>query len=478
MKESRGPIVEFLSSQKKKLFALAAGASIVGGAIRHETEPVAAETTVEVAKKPMTAHEAMMDALKRSDTDRTIETSAQIDERFAAIDKLINLAYFKDNSKEMIIQVDRYLGVLLSPPLTKADAEYAGMTLEEVGDCLRETIEHGKKKEADEARRIVKGRVREGLIDATLYMSPEEIVGRGVLLGLDMQRSHSTSSAELGETWENKMERKSSTSDEVKKYGPSTVRQLEGMEESVTLSRWIDKQQAAIDLFAAHAKELGYSPELIKLITPESILGVIHAETCSDLKADVFVRLSPVLFETYNIAFLPAGDKNYSGGLVQITADTVKRILAKHRETLERIRSTDSGAKFIVASEGDTEEMAASITDEETQYFLNVFVLAENLRLGMRTVNKDPRFVSAWNAASESDRALYVCALMSMANNLPSAAKHAAEAALDENPHSLAEMTKRLSEHTTVKSAARNGRVGGETMEFLVGMAEKKDSWE
>lgn len=470
MSESRRPIADFFSSQKKKLFALATGVAIAGGIVEHETKPVAAKT-VETVPTIRTPHEVRMDALRKLDEGRTIETPEQIDARFAVIDPLINLAYFKDNSKTMIIQVDRYLGVLLFDPLAEKDAEYAKMSLAEAGTFLRETIERGKtQKIRDEARRILKGRLHEELIKTIRRMDSEEIVARRMFLGLDIQRSHMTSSAEIDETWTNKMERKSSTSVEVRRYVPSTIRQLEGKEGSVTLSLWIDKQQAAIDLFAAHAKELGYSPELIKLITPESILGVIHAEICPDLKADAFVRLSPVLFETFNIAFLPAGDKNYSGGLVQITAGTVKRIVGKHRKTLERIRSTDTGAKFTVASEGSKEEMSASITDEETQLFLNVFVLAENLRLAMRKLNTDPRFVSSWNLASDADRALYMGALMSMANNLPSAAKHAAEAALDEHPHSLAEMTQSLSGHTTVETAARNGRVGLETAGYLVGM--------
>lgn len=471
MKESRGPIVEFLSSQKKKLLALAAGAVVAGGVVGHE-KPVAAQTVEAVAPKP-TAHEAMMDALRRSDTERTIETPAQIDARFAVIDPLINLAYYKDNSKEMIIQVDRYLGVLMFPPLTGEDAEYAGMTLAEAGDCLREAIEHGKtQKVRDEARRILKGRLHEELIETIRHMSSEEVVIRRMFLGLTVHDS-------MGEAWNKKMTRESTTSETVRHYAPIVREQLEGKEGAVTFAAWIEKQQAAIDLFAEHAEELGYSRDLVSHITPEVMLGVIRAEEFPDLDAETFVRLAPVLFETFNIAFSPSeGDTRFSGGLAQMTAETFEGIIKKHRAKLEHIRDTDTGATFSVPTKGNrTEFSAAMLTDEESQFFYNVFVLAENTRLATRGITKDKRFIAAWNKASDADRAKYMAALIAMANNLPSAAKHAAEAALDAHPHSIADMARSLSEHTTVKTAARNGRVGGETMEFLVGMAEKKDSW-
>ncbi|MEI6511246.1 MAG: hypothetical protein WCO25_04355 [Candidatus Uhrbacteria bacterium] len=479
MKESRGPIVEFLSSQKKKLLALAAGVAVAGGVVDHEAKPVAAQT-VEVAKKPLTAHEAMMDALKRSDTGRTIETKAQIDARFATIDPLINLAYYKDNSKTMVIQVDRYLSVLHFAPLTDEDEAYKKMTLAEVGDRLRETIEHGKtQKIRDEARRILKGSLHEELIEAIRHMSPEEVVARRAFLGETVHGEKTEPFSNIVGAWGDKMTRASTTSERVRQNAPVVRDQLRGREGSLTLSSWIEKQEAAIDTFAAHAEELGYSPALIRLITPEVMLGVAHAEIFPDLDAETFVRTSPVLFETFNIAFAPAtGDKRFSGGMAQMTAETFEAIIKKHRADLERIRDTDTGAAFSVPAAGSRKEFStAMLTDEDSQFFYNVFVLAENTRLAMRTINTDKRFVAAWKKASDAERAYYTAALISMANNLPSAAKNAAEAALDEHPHSILEMARRLSEYTTVKTAARNGRVGGETMEFLVAMGEKKDSW-
>ena len=473
MKESRGPVVEFLSSQKKKLLALAAGAAIAGGVVEHETKPVAAQTVETVPAKPPTAHEAMMEALKRSDTERTIETREQIDARFAVIDPLINLAYYKDNSKEMIIQVDRYLGVLMFEPLTEADAKYAKMSLSEVGEAMRPIIEHGKMDGSrKEALRILKGRLHQELIEAIRHMDSQNVIDCRVFKGLPVHAS-------MREAWDKKMTRKETTSETVRQYAPIVRDQLRDKEGTVTFAAWIEKQQAAIDLFAEHAEELGYSRDLVSRITPEVMLGVIRAEQFPDLDAETFVRLAPVLFKTYNIAFAPSeGDTRFSGGLAQMTADTFEAIVKKHRAELEHIRDTDTGAAFSVPTKGNRKEFsAAMLTDEESQFFYNVFVLAENTRLATRGISKDKRFVGAWKKASDADRAKYMAALIAMANNLPSAAKHAAEAALDAHPHSIAEMARSLSEHTTVKTAARNGRVGGETMEFLVGMGQKKDSW-
>lgn len=477
MIESRRPIADFFSSQKKKLLALAAGLAVAGGVVEHETRPVAARTVETVPEEPLTPHEARMEALRKLDDGRTIETPEQIDARFAVIDPLINLAYFKDNSKTMIIQVDRYLGVLLFDPLTEKDAEYAKMTILEVGECLRETIEHGKtQKIRDEARRILKGRLHEELIETIRHMDSEEVVARRVFLGLTVHGEHSASFDDMQGAWKDKMTRKSTTSKKVRAYAPIVREQLKGREGALTLATWTEKQQAAIDTFAAHAEELGYSPELVKQITLEAMLGVIRAEIFPDLDAETFVRLAPVLFETFNIASAPAmGDKKFSGGLAQMTAETFEGILKKHRGDLERIRDTDTGAAFSVPTAGNRKEFsAAMLTDEDSQFFYNVFVLAENTRLATRGVSKDKRFVAAWAKASEDDRAEYMGALISMANNLPSAAKHAAEAALDEHPRSLAEMARILSRHTTVDTASRNGRVGLETAGYLVGMTEKK----
>ncbi len=470
MKESRGPIVEFISSQKKKLLALTAGASIAMGIVEHETKPVAAQTVETVPAKPPTAHEAMMDALKRSDEGRTIETKAQIEARFKAIDPLINLAYYKDNSKEMVLQVDRYLGVLMFEPLTEKDAKYAEKSLAEVGAAVKETIEHGKMDgKRKEALRVLKGRLHEELIETIRHMDSEEVVARRMFLGLTVHEN-------IRDAWTKKMTDEETTSETVRHYAPIVREQLRDKEGTVTFAAWIEKQQAAIDLFAEHAEELGYSRDLVSHITPEVMLGVIRAEEFPDLDAETFVRLAPVLFETFNIAFSPSeGDTRFSGGLAQMTAETFDGIIKKHRDDLERIRDTDTGAKFSVPTKGNRKEFSkAMLTDEESQFFYNVFVLAENTRLATRGISKDKRFIAAWKKASDADRAKYMAALISMANNLPSAAKHAAEAALDAHPHSIAEMAKRLSEYTTVKTAARNGRVGGETTEYLIAMAATK----
>lgn len=480
MKESRGAIAEFVASNKRKLFALAAGLAVAGAAAEYEVKPAKAAIAETAPEEPRTPHEARMEALRLLDEGRAIETPEQIDARFAVIDPLINFAYHKDNSKEMIIQVDRYLGVLLFDPLTEKDAEYAKMSLAEVGEATKETISHGtSKKERDEARRILKGRLHEEMIETIRHMDSEEVVARRVFLGLTVHGSKSASYDRIGDAWTEKMTKTSTTSEKVKRYVPSAREQLQSKEGRLTLATWVEQQQEAIDLFASHAEELGYKPELIEQITPETMLGVIHAEIFPDLDAETFVRLSPVLFETYNIAFAPAmGDKRFSGGLAQMTAETFEGILKKHRGELERIRDMDTAAAFLVPTKGNRSEFsAAMLTDENSQFFYNVFVLAENTRLATRGVAKDKRFVAAWGAADEDERARYMGTLISMANNLPSAAKHAAEAALDEHPHSLAKMTKRLPKHTTVKTAARNGDVGLETAEFLVGMAEKKDSW-
>ncbi len=475
MKESRGPVSEFLATTRGKILALAAGLAVAGVAIEHETRPVAARTVEAARSEPLSPHEARMEALKRSDTGRTIETPEQIAARFAVIDPLINLAYYKDNSKTMIIQIDRYLGVLLFDPLTEKDAEYARMSLEEVGECLRPIIERGKKKEADEARRILKGRLHEELIETIRRMDSDEVVDSRVFLGLTVQGPRSASFDDIRGAWKDKMTRKSTTSEKVRTFAPVVREQLKDKEGSLTFASWIDRQQEAIDLFAAHAEELGYSPDLIKLITPEAMLGVIHAEIFPDLDAETFVRLAPVLFETYNVAFAPAmGDKRFSGGLAQMTAETFEGILKKHRVALEKIRDTDTGATFTVPTAGNRKEFASSmLTDANSQFFYNVFVLAENTRLATRGVSKDKRFVAAWKKASEDERALYMGALISMANNLPSAAKHSAETSLDEHPRSIAEMARSLSGNTTVDTAARNGRVGGATAEYLVEMGKK-----
>ena len=481
MKESRGSAFDFFATTRGKILAAVAGLTVAGAAIEHETKPAAARTVETVPAEPLSPHEARMEALKKSDSGRTIETRAEIDARFAVIDPLINLAYHKDNSKEMIIQVDRYLGVLHFEPLTEKDAEFGKMTLAEVGECLRETIEHGKtQKVRDEARRILKGRLHEELIETIRHMDSDEVVARRVFLGMTVQGEDTAPFSDIRGAWKDKMTRISTTSKKVAQHAPIVREQLKSKEEALTLSSWIERQQAAIDTFSAHAMELGYSPDLIKKITPEAMLGVIHAEIFPDLDAETFVRLAPVLFETYNIAFAPAmGDKRFSGGLMQMTAETFDGILREHRDDLERIRDTDTGAAFSVPTKGNRKEFsAAMITDEESQFFYNVFVLAENTRLATRGISKDKRFVGAWKKASEDERLQYTGALISMANNLPSAAKHAAEAALDAHPHSIAEMAENLSKYTTVKTAARNGKVGGETMGFLVGMGEKKDSWE
>ena len=460
------------------MIAAAAGLGIAAGVYRAEETPK--EETVESVRTSPSAHEAMLGELRRIDAERAIETPEQIEARFAAIDPLISLAYYKDNTREMAVQVDRYLAVLQFDPLTARDAEYARMSLGEVGDCLRGTIEHGRtKRMRDEARQILRGRLHEELVETVRHMTPEEIVGRRIFLGLTVHGEDSAPFSDIRGAWTDKMTDTATTSDRVKANAPIVREQLRGKEGTLTLASWIERQQAAIDTFASHADELGYSPEMIRLITPEAMLGVIHAEIFPSLDAETFVRLSPVLFETFNIAFAPAtGDTRFSGGLAQMTAETFESIVAQHRDELERIRDTDAGAAFSVPAKGDRKAFsAAMLTDEDSQFFYNVFVLAENTRIATQAVKSDKRFVAAWNRASEAERARYMGALISMANNLPSAAKHAAESALDEHPRSLAEMARRLSGYTTVRTAARNAEVGGETVGYLVKMTEKEDSW-
>lgn len=458
------------------MLAAAAGLGIAAGVYKGE-EKSKEETFETVPATSLTPHEARIEALRKLDESRTAETKEQIDARFAVIDPLVNLAYFKDNTKEMVVQVDRYLGVLRFDPLAGKDAEYAKMSLAEVGDCVRDTIEHGKTQRIrDEARRILKGRLHEELIETILHMGPDDIVARRVFLGLTVHGEDSAPFSDIRGAWKDKMTDASTTSEKVKANAPIVREQLRGKEGALTLASWIEKQQAAIGTFAAHAEGLGYSREMVGLITPEVMLGVIHAEIFPSLDAETFVRLSPVLFETFNIAFAPAtGDKRFSGGLSQMTAETFESIVAQHRDELERIRDTDAGAAFSVPTAGNRKEFsAAMLTDENSQFFYNVFVLAENTRIATRGISSDPQFSAAWKVSSEAERARYMAALISMANNLPSAAKHAAETALGAHPHSIAEMAESLPEHTTVKTAARNGKVGGETMGFLIGMAERK----
>lgn len=444
-------------------------------------------------------HTQIMQRLREEAAPRSLDTRAEVETALTTLAPYVDLAFYKDITKPITHQTDKYLSLLMFPPLGAEHAKYAAMPLTTVGEKLRATIEHDESEDARQrARIILQGRLHQEMIEIVRRMSPDDIIRHRVFLGMTIDSPKKHSFANLDGVWNFKITDPRVTSKAVKEYGPHTRKQLVGKERSITMATWLEKQQAANDLFARHADDLGYQADVVKYITPEVMLAVIHAEFFSELDAETFIKLSPILFETYNIAYGPAvNDHLYSGGLVQMTSDTFTEILNKHGDALRKIKENDPTATFIIPKKlkketsrtitigrgkkakkrtitetveyYDPSEFAkAMLTDIDSQLFYNSFVVTNNMRRAIDVLRADEDVREAWMRADDADRYRFMAALSPMAINNPAAARRAAGTLANDGRASLRSMADRLDTLTTLNTASRGAERGFATMDYLL----------
>ncbi len=427
MKRSMGEIPAWMRNSAVGVAGMVGVAAVVS----HEMNRPLPEKTEERAPDPLTELEKARQILEHVARVPRRESTERIDERLKEMSHAIDLTYYQNPNVEMIRQIDRYLAVLLFQPLTDKDRRYSTKTIAEVVAELEPTITSVTMSSATRsvARDILKGRLHQELIRMTRQMSPEDIVSHRVFLGLDIHAPNRPTGADMDEMWKYKIQTRAISSEAVKTYGPSTRESLKDKTERITLDTWIKKQQAATDWFSRHAGELGFDTEIAPYLSPETMLAVVHAEHFSVFDAETFIELSPVLFETFNIPFMPSVHDNlYSGGLNQTTEATFKGIVEKYGDTLREIQTVDPSISFIIpdvekATKDTGEVSQAMVTDLDSQTVYNILILAENMKRTTRLIQNGEPLHDVWQSADTASRARFIATLAPAATNRPAHAK-------------------------------------------------------
>ena len=426
MKRSMGEIPHWIRNTALGAMGVVGAATVVS----HEMNKPEPEKTVERAPDPPTELEKARQLLEHVAKVPRRETSEQIDARLKEMSHAIDLAYYQNPKKEIIRQVDRYLAVLKFETLSEKDARYSKMTLEEVVANL-EPIILSPTLSSDTrtaARDILKGRLHQELVRMTRQMSPEDVVLHRVFLGLDIDAPNRPTGADMDEMWTYKIKTDAISSDAVRMYGPSTKESLKDETKQVMFDTWIKKQQVATDWFSRHATELGFDEQIAPYLSPETMLAVVHAEHFSVFDPETFIELSPVLFETFNITFMPSVHDNlYSGGLNQTTEATFKSILKKYGDTLREIQKQDQTVHLVIPDrKQDTGIFSqAMVTDLESQLVYNTLILAENMKRTTRLIHDGGPLHNLWDEADDASRARFIATLAPAATNHPGEAKRA-----------------------------------------------------
>jgi hypothetical protein len=315
---------------------------------------------------------------------------------------------------------------------------------------------------------------RLGILDGTAVSGAEVWVGE--------QKEKAPPFSRLREAWQWKRDNR--TKSESIEYVDAILRlDLDRPDQALDVAGWRQKHHAAIGVLRRHGGEFGFRDEVLNYMTPEVSAAVIHAELFSEISAQSFVALLPLLFEPYHIGSAPAVHDDFcSGGTVQLTQETFSGILVKDGEKLSRIKKQEGeAANFVVPtlrSDHASREKAykyepdsfamAMLGNSDSAVFYEVFSILEHTRPAFRVLFSDSRFVDAWSKASDNDRVIFIGTLAPLAiNGGGLIGTRAARELLKQDGLSLREMAaylpKALPKGKTT-NAIRGARIGYETM--------------
>ncbi len=457
-----------------------------------------------VVEKPVspneTVDENLTHVLERIATLPTPDTIDHSNQRMKEVDEAVYLAFMKDPAKP-VQQAERpYLSILKFAALDKTQTAEKRKTLRATIDQLKPIISSTTQSEASrtKARALLQGRLKQELIDILRAMPNEQVVKLGVFEGMTIHNTNEHPMHDLDGVWKHKatagptkVKGKGKARKviqlpvlkEVALLAPPTQKQLGGKDGKLTMHEWLDHQERALKLFSDNADRFGFRKDVCKYLTPSVMLSIIHAEFFSELDAETFVQLSPIFFETYNIAYGPSlNDDLYSAGLVQMTADTFTKIQTNHKTKLAELLAEHPGA-FVIPSKqtgskaykgyNASEFASAMVTNLDSQLFYNSFVLANNTAAALDIFASDEPSRVAWMHASDAVRTEFLAVVAPMGIHRPGSLQVAARAEVKAGVTSISTVADGLPTHNTKGHADRGGERGHETILYLLSLAEK-----
>lgn len=374
--------------------------------------------------------------------------------------------------------------------------KYADMSFDEL---LRELSElrHSQRPEDSKIwRAISQAWVKERSIDLIRRMSPADIERLGVLKGSTVHGAkikirkgvYETAPPffDLGDVWRFKRDKK--TSGAAQDYVDAILRlDIDSKSHSVDAVAWRQKQRASIDIFRRHHEKFGFNEEVVRYLTPEVMLSIIHAEFFSEFDSRAFVDLSPILFEPYNMTFGPALNDNLcSAGPVQLIESTFVGLLRNNEKKLQEIKAAEGLAATFTIPERSPERAGgknpfdpdsfaeALVGNPDSVIFYGTLTVLDHTKPAFDLLFKNERFVKVWQNASDEERELFLGSLAPLAiNGGGGRGKKAAEGIVDDKElRTLTEMARALPTKISHKNAARGGRIGFETTSYLIDRAD------
>lgn len=385
-----------------------------------------------------------------------------------------------------------YLTVLTFSSLNRDDLEeYSSLDNQAMLEKTKKWRESPKDTDQKRWRQISQGWIKEKVIDLMRSMSPDQVERVGFLRGTTVHDPDKRPFSDLPGVWRWKRDKKSSK--EAQPYVDAILAlDLKGMDHSVDMAEWHTKQAEAITALRRHGRELGFRQEALDYLTSEVVLAVIHAEYFSELDGRTFVRLAPILFETYNMPFGPSvNDRQFSLGEVQIILGTFKELLKRYGDELVTAKATDPELKVFLPQPRtkktgvfkkkqsapsydnvDPGEVAQALArDIDSSLFFATLCIADHTRLAFNELFAEgSRFPEIWEDASEEDRILFMASLAPLSiNGGVGTGKKVAEALLaNSDLKTLRVMAESMPGQTRRETASRGAARGFSTMEYLL----------